>query len=208
MKRSQLWVLACLPLALAACERTPPGEKAAAETMPETTTVATETTAVQGAGQPTDANVAATLSMSDSAEILPSQVAQQKAQNAQVRDYAQMMVRDHGMLEDSLLALTRRIGLTPAPDAMSRQLKTQADSVTRALQAQTGAAFDQAYMQWMVLSHQTALNAVDQQLLPAIQNPELKNAVQQQVRPMIQQHLQQAQQIQSSLGAGGGSPPQ
>lgn len=208
---SRLWALALLPLALAACggggDSAAEGEdvgavtettdSAAAATMP----VGSDTMAMAGAGgQLTDANVAAVLSASDSGEIRPSQAAQQQAQNAQVKEYAQMMVTEHGMLEDSLRALTGRLGVTPAPNALSQQLRTQADSAMQALQGQTGANFDRAYMQWMVASHQATLTAIDSLLMPAIQNAEMRTAVQQQVRPRVEQHLQRAQQIQSSLG--------
>jgi putative membrane protein len=208
---SRLWALALLPLALAACggggDSAAEGEdggavtettdSAAAATMP----VGSDTMAMAGAGgQLTDANVAAVLSVADSGEIRPSQAAQQQAQNAQVKEYAQMMVTEHGMLEDSLRALTGRLGVTPAPNALSQQLRTQADSAMQALQGQTGANFDRAYMQWMVASHQATLTAIDSQLMPAIQNAEMRTAVQQQVRPRVEQHLQRAQQIQSSLG--------
>lgn len=213
MKGTRLWALALLPLALAACggggdEGTAEGDagavtetadSSAAATMP----VGADTMAMAGAGgQLTDANVAAVLSVADSGEILPSQAAQQQAQNAQVKQYAQMMVTEHGMLEDSLRALTQRLGVTPAPNAMSQQMRAQADSAMQALQGQTGANFDRAYMQWMVTSHQATLTALDTQLIPAIQNAEMRTAVQQQVRPRVEQHLQQAQQIQSSLGGG------
>lgn len=211
VKGSRLWALALLPLALAACgggtdEGTAEGDtgavtetadSSAAATMP----VGADTMAMAGAGgQLNDANVAAVLSVADSGEIRPSQAAQQQAQNAQVKEYAQMMVTEHGMLEDSLRALTGRLGVTPAPNALSQQLRTQADSAMQALQGQSGANFDRAYMQWMVASHQATLTALDSQLIPAIQNAEMRTAVQQQVRPRVEQHLQRAQQIQSSLG--------
>lgn len=210
-KGSRFWALALLPLALGACGGggdsaaegedvgavTETADSSAAATMP----VGADTMAMAGAGGPlNDANVAAVLSVADSGEIRPSQAAQQQAQNAQVKEYAQMMVTEHGMLEDSLRALTGRLGVTPAPNAMSQQLRTQADSAMSALQGQTGAGFDRAYMQWMVASHQATLTALDTQLIPAIQNAEMRTAVQQQVRPKVEQHLQRAQQIQSSLG--------
>lgn len=201
--------LALLPLALAACgggDRaaeedvgavTETADSAALATMPPADTMAM---AGGAAGMLSDANVAAILSVADSGEIRPSQAAQQQAQNAQVKEFAQMMVTEHGMLEDSLRALTQRLGVTPAPNAMSQQLRTRADSAMQALQGQTGAAFDRSYMQWMVASHQATMDALDTQLIPAIQNAEMRAAVQQQVRPRVEQHLQRAQQIQSSLG--------
>ncbi|HEX2191453.1 MAG TPA: DUF4142 domain-containing protein [Longimicrobiaceae bacterium] len=205
MKTSRLWGLAMLPLALAACGAQEEvgdqsGVMVTADTMAAATMPPMDTMAAAGTGALSDAQVAAVLSVADSGEIRPSQTAQQQAQNAQVQEYAQMMVRDHGILEDSLRALAQRLNVTPQPSPLSQQLRTQADSAMQALGGQSGAAFDQAYMQWMVQSHQATLNALDQQLIPAIQNPEMRTMVQQRVRPAVEQHLQRAQQIQSSLG--------
>ncbi|MBV9772750.1 MAG: DUF4142 domain-containing protein [Gemmatimonadetes bacterium] len=147
-----------------------------------------------------DAQIAGVLSASDSAEINPSQLAMQKAQNAQVRAFAQQMVKDHGMLEDSLHAMAQQQNMTPATSPLSSQVQTAAQATMQSLQGASGAAFDRAYMDAMVQSHQMALNAVDTQLLPAAQNPQLKTALQQKVRPAVASHLQHAQQIQGSLG--------
>lgn len=141
------------------------------------------------------------LSASDSAEIRPSQLAMQKSQNAEVKAYAQRMITDHGMLEDSLHALERQQNITPAPSPLSQQIDSQTQSMLQQLQGLSGAAFDQAYMQAMVQSHQAALNAVDTQLLPSAQDPQLRTALQQKVRPIIVAHLESAQAIQRSLGS-------
>jgi putative membrane protein len=147
--------------------------------------------------------VSAVLSASDSAEIKPSQLAQQKAQNAEVKAYAQRMLKDHGMLEDSLRALDKRENVSPAPNPVSQQLESQTESTMTRLQSLSGAEFDQAYMQAMVQSHTEALNVVDNQLLPATQDPQLRVAISQKVRPTIVSHLDAARQIQQSLASGG-----
>jgi putative membrane protein len=147
--------------------------------------------------------ISAILSASDSAEINPSKLAQQKAQNPQVKEYAQRMIKDHGMLEDSLRALERRENISPAPNPISQQLHSQTQSTMTRLQSLSGAEFDQAYMQAMVQSHQEALNMIDNQLLPATQDPQLRMALSQQVRPIVMSHLEAARQIQQSMSTGG-----
>lgn len=145
------------------------------------------------------------LSMTDSAEILPSNLALEKSQNELVRAYAQRMINDHGMLEDSLHAMMRRENITPAPNQLSQQLHHWTEGAVQRLQGLSGAEFDQAYMQAMVQSHQEALSMVDNQVLPATQDQELRMAITQQVRPLIVSHLEQAQQIQQSLNAQTGT---
>lgn len=147
-----------------------------------------------------DGEIVAVLSAADSSEILPSQLAAERAENAQVKEYARMMVRDHGILEDSMAALAQQNAITPAPNAMSQQMAAQTQSTVQSLQGLSGAAFDSAYVAWMVQSHQTALDALDQRLLPAAQNPQLRAAIEQKVRPTVQTHLQQIQQLRTSIG--------
>ncbi len=148
----------------------------------------------------TDANIAAILSAANQAEIRPSQLAQQRAQNQQVRQYAQRMITDHTALEDSMRALTRQQNVTPQDNQLSRQMLAQTDSVTQRLQGLQAAEFDREYMRFMVQSHQLTLETIDRQLLQAAQNPQLRTAVQQRVRPAVEGHLQEAQQLQGTLG--------
>lgn len=148
----------------------------------------------------TDANIAAILSAANQAEIRPSQLAQQRAQNQQVRQYAQRMITDHTALEDSMQALTRQHNITPQDNQLSRQMLAQTDSVTQRLQGLQAAEFDREYMRFMVQSHQMTLDTIDRQLLQSAQNPQLRTAVEQRVRPAVAGHLQEAQQLQGNLG--------
>jgi putative membrane protein len=167
-----------------------------AATMPAPTT---EPAAGAPAGAISDPEIAAILAASDTAEILPSRIANEKGQNAQVKQYAQRMITDHGMLSDSLRAMAQQNNIMPTPNPVSQQMQTQTQATVQTLQGLSGAALDSAYVQAMVQSHQTTLNTIDTQLLPAAQNPQLRTALEQKVRPAVAMHLEQAQQIQNSL---------
>ena len=164
-------------------------------------TVMNDTAAPAGAAAPSmaDGEIAAILSAADSAEIKPSRLATERAENPQLREYAQLMVRDHGMIGDSMAVLLQQGAITPTPNATSQQMESQTQSTLQAMEGLTGAAFDSAYVQWMAQSHQTTLDAIDQQLLPSAQNPQLRAAIEQKVRPAVQTHLQQIQQIQATV---------
>ena len=178
-------------LAVAACGG---GEEEAGDTAATDTLAAPTNTA--GPAALTDAQIVAVLSVADSSEINPSRLAEQQGEAAAVKQYAQMMVRDHGALEDSLLALAQQNGLTPEPNPTSEQMRSEAQATLQSLQGLNGAAFDSAYVQAMITSHQTALTAIDSQLLPAAQNPQLRTALEQKVRPSVVTHLEQAQALQ------------
>lgn len=154
-----------------------------------------------GAAALSGAEIAQILSVTDSAEIMPSQLALERAQNPQVREFAQRMITEHGMLEDSLRALEQRTQLTPAPSSLSQQIQAESRGTMRNLQQLSGAEFDRAYVQAMVQSHQEALNTIDTQLIPSAQEPGLRTALEQRVRPVVASHLQQIQQIQQTMGS-------
>jgi putative membrane protein len=147
-----------------------------------------------------DPEIAAILAASDTAEIAPSQLAVQKGQNAGVKEFAQRMITDHGTLSDSLGAMAKANNLTPTPNALSQQIQSQTQTTLQSLQGLSGAAFDSAYVQAMADSHQMALSTIDSQLLVSAQNPQLRTALEQKVRPAVEMHLTQIKEIQGSLG--------
>ena len=148
-----------------------------------------------------DPEIAAILAASDTAEIQPSQLAGQKAQNTALRDFAQRMINDHGMLSDSLQALALANGITPAPSALSQQIHSRTQTTLQQLQGLSGAGFDVAYARAMADSHQAALTTIDSQLIPSARNPQLRTALEQRVRPTVAMHLDEIRRIEGSLGA-------
>ena len=191
-RRAARWAaVLAVTAAAAACG----GEEAGVENAATDTTAAPVNTA--GPGALNDAQIVAVLSVADSSEISPSLLAEQRGESAQVKEYARMMIRDHGALEDSLLAMARQNGLTPEPNPTSEQMRSEAQATLQRLQGLDGAAFDSAYVQAMIASHQTALAAIDSQLLPAAQNAQLRTALEQKVRPAVVAHLEQVHGMES-----------
>ncbi len=66
------------------------------------------------------------------------------------------------------------------------------------LRTKSGAEFDKAYAETEVAYHQAVIDAINQTLLPAIQNAELKAFVEK-VGPAFQGHLEAAKQLQRPL---------
>jgi putative membrane protein len=147
-------------------------------------------------GDPQIAHVAVTANSIDSAA---GAAARTKARNAQVRDFAQQMVRDHGAVNKQAVALAQRLNVTPADNDVSRQLQQGAEQSRTDLGGKTGAEVDRAYIAHEVQYHPTVLDALDKTLIPGAQNAELK-ALLQQVRPNVAAHLERARSIQQTLG--------
>ncbi len=189
-------ILATIVVAVTAAACGGQGEQAdttAGATAGATTAATSPSTAL---GDPQIAHVAVTSNSIDSAS---GASAATKARNAQVKDFARQMVRDHGAVNKQAVALAQKLNVTPAENDVSRQLQQGAEQSRTDLGSKTGAEFDRAYIEREVQYHQAVLDALDQTLIPGAQNAELK-ALLQQVRPNVAAHLERAKSIQSSLG--------
>lgn len=149
-----------------------------------------------------DANVAASASASNMDEIQTSQLAAQRAQNPQVREFAQTMVTQHGQFEQQMQAMLQSKGMAPMDNAWSGTLKRHLPPTLQMLQGMSGAQFDLAYMVHQVGAHELTLHALDTTLIPSTRDPDMAAMLRDQVRPAVAQHLQRAMQIVQMLRAG------
>jgi putative membrane protein len=127
-------------------------------------------------------------------EIRLSNLAQQKASNSAVKDFAKRMVSDHTSMWDQWSSLAKKNGLpvSSSLDAAHQQTVSQ-------LGALSGADFDRAYLSAMVQNHQDAATTF-QQLGPSAHSAEVRQLAATEL-PAIQQHLSLAQQVASQVGA-------
>jgi putative membrane protein len=149
---------------------------------------------------PPPPEAAALLAATDSAELRPSRLALEKAEDPRVQAFARRMLADHGMLEDSLRALDARQHIVPAPGAASRALDAETARTLQTLERLSGPAFDRRYVQAMVASHQKALGTIDSALLPSAKDPEVRTYLERTVRPVVAAHLEEARALQRALG--------
>ncbi len=145
-----------------------------------------------------DAQIAHIVVTANSIDSAAGVAALDKAQNKDVKDFAQMMITDHGAVNAQAVALATRLGVTPEDNDTSRQLKAGAEESATKLQGLTGAAFDRAYMEREVAFHEAVIGALDDTLLPNTQNAELKDLLEKS-RPAFVAHLDRARTILASL---------
>ncbi|HYW15162.1 MAG TPA: DUF4142 domain-containing protein [Allosphingosinicella sp.] len=122
---------------------------------------------------------------SDLFEIQSSQLAVSRAQNPEVRAFAQMLIEHHTATTRQLTAAASAVGTPSRPMLMPMQ----ADMIAR-LQGANGAAFDRLYMRQQVPAHQMAL-ALHQNYARNGDTPSLQ-AVAASAVPIVRQHLERA----------------
>jgi putative membrane protein len=135
----------------------------------------------------------ATAAGNDLYEIEVSRIALARSGNAQVRNFAQMLVNHHAMSSTELATILRGKGLAP-PAAMPADKQAK---IAQLSQLQ-GAQFDREYIRISgVQDHQTAIGIFDQ-ASRTLADADLRGFA---VRtlPVLGQHLQGAQNIAGTL---------
>jgi putative membrane protein len=142
-------------------------------------------------GPITDTDFYQLATQSSQKEIAAGNLAKDQASDAAVKDYAQMMVTDHTAMSQQVQdAAGTADAAAPAPDP----------TATADLQGKSGADFDRAYIDMMVMDHQKAV-AIFENAAQNASTDEAK-ALAQGALPKLRDHLQKAQDLQSRLGGG------
>jgi putative membrane protein len=150
------------------------------------------------AAPPNDAQIAQIVLTADTVDVDYGKLAVKKTKNAEVKAFAETMIRDHTAVNDKAAALAKKISLTPEASATSKSLKADGDKMLAKLKGMSGAEFDKAYVDNEVSYHESVIGALDQTLMPNAKNSELKSLLET-GRPIFTSHLEHAKQLQKSL---------
>lgn len=131
-------------------------------------------------------------------EVDMSKLANSRAENKEVKEYAKMMVDAHKKNEKEGKKVSKKTKIEPADHAASETLENTLEAHEKDLKRFSGAEFDKAYMQQQITLHEQLLKDLDQKLIPAAKTPELR-AYLETTKSRTQEHLSKAQQIQSTL---------
>lgn len=122
------------------------------------------------------------------AEVQLGELAQQKAESPQVKEFGQRMVTDHSKANDQLKQVAEKEGIT-VPEKLSAK-----DEATKArLEKLSGAQFDRAYMAAMVRDHTQDVSEFRTQA-KAEKDSAVKNFAAETL-PTLQDHLKEAKSI-------------
>jgi len=150
-----------------------------------------------------DATIVAIYDAANTADMETGALAAERGASKEVRDFGAMLVRDHRQVRQLGRDLAQKLSVTPTPPADSASAKAHAAAMTR-LRALSGAEFDHAFLQHEVAFHQTVLDAMNNTLVPAIQNAELKALVVK-VAPAFEGHMIAARNLDRRLAGSAGN---
>jgi putative membrane protein len=134
------------------------------------------------------------------AEVQLGQLAQQKAASSAVKSLAQRLITDHGQANQQLMSIAQRDGVSALMAADKEH-----SALLSKLQKLNGPEFDRAFMRAQIDDHTKEIQYFKKEE-DAVKDPQLKSFIQQTL-PVMQQHLQMAQQIGRELPASGSTSP-
>jgi putative membrane protein len=174
-----------------------PGGIGSRDTMPAATA---DSAATAGTGEATPAAVLSQMNLANTTEIQLSTVASRQATSPRVKQIARKLIADHTRNREQVLALAQRVNLTLTPARGASVSAADSAAMPADLQGKTGADFDRAFIEHEIRDHQSNIQKIQNQLLPASQDQQLKDYLQKTVTEM-QGHLGSLQEVQQQLGS-------
>jgi putative membrane protein len=139
-----------------------------------------------------DTAFAAKAAVGGMAEVALGKMAVAKGTDAQVKDFGNMMVMDHGKANDELKGIAKTKNIT-LPATLDAEHQAKSDSLSKL----SGKDFDKGYVAVMIEGHKKTLALMQSEAANG-QDAELK-AFAAKTAPVVQMHLDHILKIQSSL---------
>ena len=177
------------------------------ESRPASSEPAASTPATPSAAQParplpkgavSDANIAAMVLASNNTDISYARLVPSRAQRDDVKKFAERMLTDHTGVNGLVTQLLTKLDLAPEDNAISLDMRDESANKRDILRELSGFAFDSTYMENEVAYHQKFLASIDNQMLPAARNADLR-ALLTAVRPAVAAHLAHAEQVRADV---------
>lgn len=198
MKRAYLISAAAIAaLTLAACQRQEaenPGQSEPVNAAQDAVGAAVGSMSAATLGANTLQGYVSNAAEGDMYEIQAAELAQQKAQNAQVKALAKTIQTDHTQAANEMKPLVQQAAAT-LPDKLDERRQGMLDN----LKAASAADFDKVFLDQQVAAHEEAVT-LHSGYAENGDNAALK-AHAAKVLPKIKMHLERARELQGSVGA-------
>jgi len=146
-----------------------------------------------------DAAVLASLIAVDINLIVAAKTAAMMDVASPVKEFSEMVQKDHAQNAAATMKLAEKIGITPVITEEIGKSRMEAAGNLAELVAKTDGDFGQLYIDAMVKNHQKCLDKIDNTLIKNASNEEVKSHLSE-TRAAIAKHLERAKEIQSEVG--------
>jgi putative membrane protein len=152
----------------------------------------------QAAGRLTDANIAAMVLALNNTDISYARLAPARAEREDVRKFAERMLTDHTGVNQLVNNLLTKLDLAAEDNTASLDMRDESAEKRDLMRELSGFAFDSVYAENEVAYHRKFLSQLDNVMIPAARNAELRNLLTA-VRPAVASHLAHAEQVRADV---------
>lgn len=192
-KLSYMVMIAAAAIAFQGCDSKPKDAKESADSLNKTKNTTTNVAATGGiAVDQADSKFATDAANGGMAEVALGKLALTKTTNPSVKDFATMMVSDHGKANEKLATIAKAKNITLPADVDADHQKKMDD-----LSKLNGKDFDKAYVDAMVDGHQKTLDLMKGEAKDG-KDADLK-AFATETAPIVQAHLDAIKKIKDGL---------
>ena len=147
-----------------------------------------------------DANIAAMLLASNNTDISYARLVPSRALRDDVKQFAERMITDHLGVNALLTETLAKIDLAADDNMASLDMRDESAGRRDAMRDLSGFAFDSAYITNEISFHRRFLASLDNIMIPAVRNGELKSLLTS-VRPAVAAHVAHAEQVWANVMA-------
>jgi putative membrane protein len=130
-------------------------------------------------------------------EIELGKLAEQKGNDAMVKDFGKRMVEDHTQAENQLKPIAQKEGVT-----LPTQAGENAAKMKQQLSGLSGTQFDQVYIKHMMSGHKDAIACFENEIEHG--NTQAIKSYAASTLPVIQDHIRIAEDVAGKMGMAGG----
>lgn len=192
-KLSYMVMIAAAAFAFQGCNSKPKDAKESADSLNKTKDTTTNAAATGGiAVDQSDSKFATDAANGGMAEVALGKLALTKTTNASVKDFANMMVSDHGKANEKLMTIAKAKNIT-LPATVDADHQKKMDDLAKL----NGKDFDKAYVDAMVDGHKKTLDLMNGEAKDG-KDADLK-AFATETAPIVQAHLDAINKIKDGL---------
>ncbi|KYG60347.1 hypothetical protein AZI85_12800 [Bdellovibrio bacteriovorus] len=147
----------------------------------------------------TDGEIMEIMKVANEAEIDAGDMAEDKAKNSEVKDFAKHMMEEHKKNKKEGKSVSKDAKIKMKSSAKSKELEKDAKNKLSGLKKMKDENFDKTYITQQIEMHQALLTELDSSLIPSAQDPKLKTFLEE-TKTHVQEHLTKAQEIQQKMG--------
>jgi putative membrane protein len=146
----------------------------------------------------TPAAILSQMNVANTTEIQLARMATKKASSPAVKQLAQKLVAEHTKNRQEVMALAKKMNVSLTPQSGGSVTPVDSAAVPSDLRTTSGAQFDKAFVEQQISDHESNIQKIQSQMLPSVQDAQLKTYLQKTVSEM-KGHLSSLQQTQKKL---------